>query len=171
MYGLILVEPEGGLQPVDKEFYVMQSEIYTNEPFGQDGQLTSSINNLFKQNPTYYVLNGSVHGLTEEYPLRAEVGETIRIFFGVAGPNFISSFHIIGEIFDNVYPQGSTSSIPMLDVQTTQVTPGSATIVELTLEVPGTYLLVDHALSRVELGLLGHLIVDGPDNPEIFNPE
>lgn len=171
MYGLILVEPEGGLPPVDREFYVMQGEIYTEQPFGQDGELTSSIVNLLDQSPTYYVLNGSVNGLTEEHPLRAEVGETVRIFFGVGGPNFTSSFHIIGEIFDNVYPQGSISSIPMMDVQTTQVPPGSAAIVEVTLEVPGTYLLVDHALSRVELGLLGHLVVEGPGNPEIFNPE
>lgn len=169
MYGLILVEPEGGLVPVDKEFYVMQGEIYTEEPFGQNGQLTSSISKLLAQNPTYFVLNGSMDGLTEVYPLHAEVGETVRIFFGVGGPNFISSFHVIGEIFDNVYPQGSISSIPMNDVQTIQVPPGSSTIVELSLEVPGTYLLVDHALSRLELGLLGYLIVEGPENPEIFS--
>ena len=160
MYGLILVEPEGGLAPVDKEFYVMQGEIYTEEPFGQKGELTPSISKLLAQTPTYFVFNGSMGGLTEAYPMRAQVGETVRIFFGVGGPNFISSFHIIGEIFDEVYPQGSLSSIPMNDVQTIQVPPGSSTMVELTLEVPGTYILVDHALSRVMLGSAGYLIVE-----------
>lgn len=160
MYGLILVEPEGGLTPVDKEFYVMQGEIYTEEPFGQKGELTPSISKLLAQTPTYFVFNGSMGGLTEAYPMHAQVGETVRIFFGVGGPNFISSFHVIGEIFDEVYPQGSLSSIPMNDVQTIQVPPGSSTIVELTLDVPGTYILVDHALSRVMLGGAGYLIVE-----------
>lgn len=160
MYGLILVEPEGGLTPVDREFYVMQGEIYTEEPFGQKGELTPSISKLLAQTPTYFVFNGSMGGLTEAYPMHAQVGETVRIFFGVGGPNFISSFHVIGEIFDEVYPQGSLSSIPMNDVQTIQVPPGSSTIVELTLDVPGTYILVDHALSRVMLGSAGYLIVE-----------
>ncbi|MDP1603429.1 MAG: multicopper oxidase domain-containing protein, partial [Legionella sp.] len=108
MYGLILVEPEGGLPPVDREFYVMQGELYTAQPFGTSGMLTDDIDKLLNENPEYFVFNGASMGLTsEEHMLRANVGETVRIFFGVGGPNFTSSFHVIGEIFDRVYDQAS----------------------------------------------------------------
>jgi len=101
--------------------------------------------------------------------MKAKVGETIRIFFGVGGPNATSSFHVIGEIFDRVYDQASITSPPATNVQTTVVPAGGATIVEFKLEVPGRYILVDHALSRLERGLAGFLIVEGPENPEVFH--
>ena len=170
MYGLILVEPEGGLPPVDREFYVMQGEIYTEEPFGSTGTLTESYDKLLDERPEYFVLNGHVGALTDHYPLKASVGETVRIFFGVGGPNFVSSFHVIGEIFDRVYLNGSVTSPPQTDVQTVTVPAGGATIVEFKLEVPGRYVLVDHSLSRVERGLAGWLDVDGEENPELFEP-
>jgi len=169
MYGLILVEPEEGLPPVDREFYVMQGEVYTNEAFGSTGLLTENIQALLDENPEYLVFNGAVGGLTEQKPLTANVGETVRIFFGVGGPNFTSSFHVIGEIFDRVYDQASLTSPPLTNVQTVSVPPGGATMVEFGLEVPGNYLLVDHALSRMQRGLSGYLIVEGPENPEIIN--
>ncbi len=169
MYGLILVEPEGGLPPVDREFYVMQGELYTAQPFGTSGNLTDDVDKLLDENPEYFVFNGAAMALTsEEHALRANVGETVRIFFGVGGPNFTSSFHVIGEIFDRVYDQASLTSDPLTDVQTTLVPPGGATMVEFKLEVPGRYILVDHALSRLERGLAGYLLVEGADNPEIF---
>ena len=93
----------------------------------------------------------------------------MRIFFGVGGPNLTSSFHVIGEIFDRVYDQASLTGAPLTDVQTTLVPPGGATMVEFDLEVPGNFILVDHALSRLQRGLAGYLIVEGPDAPEIFN--
>jgi len=168
MYGLILVEPEGGLPPVDREFYVMQGELYTEQPFGTSGEVFDSIDKLLDERPEYYIFNGAVGALTEQAPLTAEVGETIRIFFGVGGPNKTSSFHVIGEIFDKVWQLGSFTGEPLTDVQTVTVAPGGAVAVDITLEVPGTYALVDHALSRVERGLVGHLVVTGPENPEIF---
>ena len=121
MYGLILVEPEGGLAPVDHEFYVMQGEIYTEEPFGTPGLLTESYDKLLNEAPEYFVFNGHVASLTEHYPLKAKVGETVRIFFGVGGPNFTSSFHVIGEIFDRAYQLGSVTSPPITDVQSISV--------------------------------------------------
>jgi len=169
MYGLILVEPEGGLSPVDREFYVMQGEIYTKEAFGSTGLLTGDTQSLLNENPEYLVFNGAVGGLTEQKPLKANVGETVRIFFGVGGPNFTSSFHVIGEIFDRVYDQASLTSSALTNVQTTTVPPGGATMVEFGLEVPGRYILVDHALARLQRGLAGFLIVEGPENPEVFN--
>lgn len=168
MYGLILVEPDGGLPPVDREFYVMQGEIYTQGDFGQRGRQEFSVEKLLAEEPEYYVLNGAAGSLTQQHPLRAEVGDTVRIFFGVGGPNFTSSFHVIGEIFDRVYDQASLTAPPLTDVQTTTVAPGGATMVEFDVEVPGRYILVDHALSRLERGLAGFLLVEGADNPEVF---
>lgn len=169
MYGLILVEPENGLTPVDREFYVVQGEIYTEETFGTPGLLTQSYDKLIAERPEYFVFNGHVGALTEHYPLKAKVGETIRIFFGVGGPNYTSSFHVIGEIFDRAYQMGSLISPPMESVQSISVPPGSANIVEIKLQVPGRYVLVDHALSRAEKGLAGYLMVEGEPNLEIFN--
>ena len=172
MYGLILVEPEGGLPPVDREFYVMQGELYTAQPYGTAGHLDFSYEKMLDEHPEYFVFNGAAGALThEDYALRAEVGETVRIFFGVGGPNFTSSFHVIGEIFDRVYDQASITSPPLTDVQTTLVPPGGATMVEFETDVPGSFILVDHALSRLERGLAGYLIVEGEDNPDIFHSE
>jgi nitrite reductase (NO-forming) len=168
MYGMILVEPEEGLPKVDREFYVMQGEVYTAEDMGTQGQNTFSVEKLLDEDPEYFVLNGAVGGLTVEKPLTAKTGETVRIYFGVGGPNFTSSFHVIGEIFDRVYNQGSLTTAPLTDVQTTLVAPGGATMVEFGLEVPGRYILVDHALSRMERGLAGYLIVEGPDNHDVY---
>ena len=168
MYGLILVEPEGGLPKVDHEFYVMQGEIYTEQKYGMKGELTESYEKLINERPEYFVFNGAVGALAGTFPLKAKVGETVRIFFGVGGPNFTSSFHVIGEIFDRAYNLGSLTSAPLEDVQTISVPPGGAGVVEFKLQVPGKFVLVDHALSRVERGLAGILEVSGPPNPEIF---
>ncbi len=169
MYGLILVEPEGGLPKVDREFYVMQGEIYTTGQFGMPGMQMPDVNKLLNETPDYYVLNGTTTALTADHPLQARTGETVRIFFGVGGPNKTSSFHIIGEIFDKVYDWASLTSTPLTDVQTTVVPPGGATVVELALQVPGRYILVDHALSRLQRGLAGYLLVEGDPVPEIFS--
>jgi nitrite reductase (NO-forming) len=168
MYGLILVEPAAGLPKVDHEFYVMQGEIYTEQPFGTKGEATESYDKLMNERPEYYVFNGAVGALSSQKPLKAKVGETIRIYFGVGGPNATSSFHLIGEIFDKVYDLASLTGAPLTDVQTVTVPPGGAAAVDVTLQVPGKYLLVDHALSRIERGLVGVLQVEGPDNPEVF---
>ena len=168
MYGLILVEPAGGLPKVDHEFYVMQGEIYTEQPFGTKGEATESYDKLMNERPEYYVFNGAVGALSSQKPLKAKVGETIRIYFGVGGPNATSSFHMIGEIFDKVYDPASLTAAPLTDVQTVTVPPGGAAAVDITLQVPGKYLLVDHALSRIERGLVGVLQVEGPANPDVF---
>ncbi|MES1951130.1 nitrite reductase [Salinisphaera sp. S4-8] len=170
MYGMILVEPEGGLPPVDHEFYVMQGEIYTTQRYGQHGEQSFDVRKLLDEKPEYYVFNGAVGALTDKHPLTAKVGETVRIYFGVGGPNATSSFHVIGEMFDKAYAWGGTTSAPAEHIQTISVPPGGATIVDFELEVPGKYVLVDHALSRMERGLAGFLKVEGDDVPEIYNP-
>jgi nitrite reductase (NO-forming) len=168
MYGMILVEPVSGLPKVDHEFYVMQGELYTADSYGKSGLQEFSVDKLLDERPEYFTFNGAVGALTTEHPLHAKTGETVRIFFGVGGPNFTSSFHVIGTIFDRVYNAASLTSPPLTDVQTVTVPPGGATVVDLSLPVPGRYVLVDHALSRMERGLVGALIVDGPPAPEIY---
>jgi len=169
MYGLILVEPEDSLAPVDHEFYVMQGEIYTDIPYGQHGSAEFSVEKLLNEHPEYFVFNGSVGALTKLHPLHAKVGDTVRIFFGVGGPNFTSSFHVIGEIFDKVYALGGLTSPPLEGIQTVSVAPGGAVITEFKTKVPGNYTLVDHALARLERGLVGILSVEGSPNPGIYN--
>jgi nitrite reductase (NO-forming) len=169
MYGLILVEPEGGLPLVDREFYIMQGELYTAQPFGTQGDQEMDYEKLISERPEYFLFNGSVGALTKAHPLRARFGETVRIFFGVGGPNFTSSFHVIGEIFDRVYEGATLGAPPLSGVQTVSVPPGGATIVDFKIDRPGRYTLVDHALSRLERGLVGSLIVDGPMDDEIMH--
>ncbi len=169
MYGLILVEPEEGLPPVDREFYVMQGEVYTEAAFGQHGSQEFNVEKLLNERPEYFVFNGSVGALSKLHPLQAKVGETVRIFFGVGGPNFTSSFHVIGEMFDKVYNLGGVLSEPLKGIQTVTVPPGGAVITEFKLDVPGNYILVDHALSRLERGLVGILQVEGAPNREIYD--
>jgi len=167
MYGLILVEPEAGLPNVDREFYVMQGDLYTKGAHGTKGHQPFSTAKLAAEQPDYYVFNGSVGSLTKEHKMQAKVGETVRIYFGVGGPNKISSFHVIGEIFDKVYSQGATNA-PQENVQTTLVPAGGAAIVEFKLDYPGKYMLVDHALSRAGKGLVGVLEVSGKADPAVY---
>jgi nitrite reductase (NO-forming) len=167
MYGLILVEPKAGLPKVDKEFYVMQGDLYTNHAFGTKGHHEYSAERAGDELPTYYTFNGSVGALTKEHKMSAKVGETVRVFFGVGGPNKISSFHVIGEIFDRVYSEGATNAVKQ-NVQTTLVPAGGATIVEFKLQYPGKYLLVDHALSRAGKGGAGALEVSGPADGQVY---
>ena len=169
MYGLILVEPAEGLPEVDREFYVMQGEIYTDEAFGTKGELTENIDKLLAETPEYYVFNGAADALIKQ-PLTAEVGETVRVYFGVGGPNKTSSFHVIGEVFDRAYPLASITSPPMTDVQTITVPPGGAAVTDFKVDVPGRFVLVDHALSRMERGLKGLLVVEGAEVPELYRP-
>ena len=152
MYGLILVEPEGGLAPVDHEFYVMQGELYTASPRGERGLHEFSLDMLLRETPQFMMFNGALDALTKTHQMTVKAGDSVRIFFGVGGPNLISSFHVIGEIFDRVYDQGSLTSAPLTDVQTTLVPAGGATMVEFVADYPGKYTLVDHALSRAERG-------------------
>ena len=167
MYGLILVEPEQGLPKVDKEFYVMQGDLYTNHAFGTKGHHEYSPERAADELPTYFTFNGSVGALTKEHKMAAKAGETVRVYFGVGGPNKISSFHVIGEIFDKVYSEGATNTIKQ-NVQTTLVPAGGATIVDFKVQYPGKYLLVDHALSRAAKGGVGALEVSGPADDGVY---
>jgi nitrite reductase (NO-forming) len=174
MYGLIVVEPPQGLPTVDREFYVMQGDFYLEGNRGDKGHRAFSTEKMLAEQPEYVVFNGAVGALTGDNALKANVGETVRIFFGVGGPNVTSSFHVIGEIFDRVATEGGAYEDPgkwQTNVQTTGVPAGGATTVEFTVEVPGKYVLVDHSLGRAMKGAVGILMVDGPENPDVFQPQ
>ena len=168
MYGAILVEPPGGLPKVDREFYVVQGEWYTTGAFGEAGHQSFSNAKAMSEQPEYFTFNGHTGALTSLFPLKARVGETVRLFFGVGGPNVGSNFHLIGEIFDKVY-SGDPATYTANE-ETWYTPPGSASVFEFKLEVPGSYTLVDHAIYRVMKGAAGTLIVEGEHDDSIYSP-
>ncbi len=169
MYGLIFVEPKAGLAKVDREFYVMQGDFYTAGPNGQPGLQPFSMEKAIAERADYVVFNGSVGALAGDGALQAKAGDRVRLFFGVGGPNLTSSFHVIGEIFDRVAAEGNTN-IATENVQTTMVPAGGSAIVEFRVNVPGTYILVDHSLTRAfNKGALGQLKVTGDEVKVVYS--
>jgi nitrite reductase (NO-forming) len=168
MYGLILVEPKEGMPKVDREYYVMQGDFYTKGKFGKQGYQPFDMEKAIDERPTYVVFNGSTNSMTGENALKAKVGETVRLYVGNGGPNLVSSFHVIGEIFDKVYREGSSEF--NTNIQTTLVPAGGSAIVEYKVEVPSNLVLVDHSIFRTfNKGSLGLMKVEGPENKEIYS--
>jgi nitrite reductase (NO-forming) len=167
MYGLILVEPKEGLPKVDKEFYIMQGEFYSTGVLGRKGLQVFDARKMLDGRPEYVVFNGKTGALTDT--MQVEVGQKVRMYVGNGGVANTSSFHLVGEIFDTVYPEASMGGSLLKNVQTTNIPAGGATIVEFTVDYPGTYVLVDHALMRTDKGAWGKLIVTGKADPKIFN--
>ncbi len=169
MYGLILVEPAGGLPHVDHEYYVMQGEIYTAASKGKAGLQQFSDTKLMEEDPQYFVFNGSVDALTKTHALHARVGETVRVFFGDAGPNKAASLHVVGEIFTKEYQLGVLTSPPLTNVQTAIVPPGGAALLELKAVQPGQFNFMDHAMTRMMKGLTATLDVAGVQNATLMH--
>jgi nitrite reductase (NO-forming) len=168
MYGLILIEPPKGLPPVDKEYYVMQGDFYTAGKYREKGLQPFDMEKAIAENPTYVLFNGAEGSLTGDKALTASVGQTVRLYVGNGGPNLVSSFHVIGEIFDKVWFEGGTKF--QENVQTTLIPAGGAAIMEFHLEVPGSYVLVDHSIFRAfNKGALAILKADGPENKAIYS--
>jgi len=169
MYGFVLVEPEEGLPAVGKEIYVVQSEIYTNDD--QPGHKSFDMMRADKADPQYVVFNGAVGALSKDQAPIVRQDEAVRIYVGNAGPNLISSFHVIGQIFDKVYREGDLLSPPARSLQTTLIPAGGSAVVEFTPSVPGSFLLVDHAIFRLHHGAVGTINVHGQENAEIYEPK
>ncbi len=169
MYGMILVEPAKGLPHVDSEYYLMQGEFYTTAPKGKAGLQQFSPARLMQETPDYFVFNGAVDALSKQHPLHAKTGDTVRIFFGDAGPNATSSLHAVGEIFTQEYELGSLTSPPLNGIQTATVPPGGAAILELKASMPGQFALMDHAMARMAKGLMATMNVTGTANPIVMN--
>ena len=167
MYGMILVEPKQGLSKVDHEFYIMQGELYTKGRIGKKGFQKFNSRKMIDERPEYIVFNGRTGALVGEGQLNAKVGDKIRLFIGNAGVAKVSSFHVIGEIFDRVFPEASLST-PHKNVQTTLIPAGGASVVEFKVDYPGNYVLVDHALTRIDRGAWGILNVTGPKDDSLY---
>lgn len=170
MYGLIYVQPKKGELPkVDHEFYVMQGDFYTKGRYGEQGLQAFDMAKAIDERPDYVLFNGSVGALTGDNALKVRKGETVRIFFGNGGPNLSSSFHVIGEILDRVHVEGGTSMINH-NVQTTMVPSGGSVMAEFKCEVPGNYIMVDHALTRAfNKGAIGLIKVQGESEPSTYS--
>jgi nitrite reductase (NO-forming) len=167
MYGLILVEPQGGLPKVDREYYLMQGDFYTKGKYDAPGLQDFDETKALAENPDYVLFNGRVRSTTGPHALQAKVGETVRLYVGNGGPNLISSFHPIGQLFTKVYMEGGTEI--NTDVQTTLIPSGGATIVEMKMQVPEVINLVDHSIFRAfNKGAIAQIKVTGPENPSIF---
>lgn len=169
MYGAIPVEPAAGLQPVDREYYVMRGEFYTKGRTMAPGLQAFDPEKARDERPEYVVFNGRMGAPLGPGALTAKVGETVRLFVGNGRPNLVSSFHVIGEVFDRVYAEGGVGSETNRNVQTTVIPAGGVAIVEFKVDYPGRFLLVDHSLSRaMDNGALASLEVTGPARPEVF---
>ncbi|MEP7157323.1 MAG: copper-containing nitrite reductase [Betaproteobacteria bacterium] len=168
MYGLILVEPPGGMSKVDHEFYVMQGDFYTTGKYRAKGLQPFDMEKAIDERPTYVLFNGAEGSLTGDKALTARTNQNVRMFVGNGGPNLVSSFHVIGEIFDKVRFEGGSNV--QRNVQTTLIPAGGAAMVEFHTEVPGSYVLVDHSIFRAfNKGALAILKVDGPENKSIYS--
>ncbi len=167
MYGLILVEPKEGMPKVDRELYLMQSEFYAKP--GEAGKPhTLDMEKGAAEQPSHIVFNGSVGALTGDKAPQVKVGESVRLFVGNGGPNLTSSFHVIGEVFDNVYGEGG-SMVTQRNVQTTLIPAGGSAIVEFRAEKAGNLVVVDHAIFRAfNKGALGMIKVTGEDNKQVY---
>lgn len=168
MYGAILVDGLTRGPAVDREFYVGQHEYYLSDTPGAGGVSQLDSTKLLAEDPTYVVFNGATKALQGDDVLRANTGETVRLYVTNGGPNLISSFHVIGEIFDRAYQYGTLMSPPLQGIQTVLIPPGGAAIVDFGLDVPGDYKLVDHSIARVSKGGLGILHVTGDEDPGTF---
>ncbi|MEO5783396.1 MAG: copper-containing nitrite reductase [Ginsengibacter sp.] len=170
MYGLILVEPKGGLPKVDREYYIMQSEFYTKGAFNAKGLQEFDQEKAIKEQPDYVVFNGRVNAFAGVNALPAKAGETIRLFVGNGGPNLVSSFHIIGEIMDKVYVEGG--QMINTNVGTTLIPSGGTAIVDFKIDVPGTYNIVDHSIFRTfHKGCLAQIKATGKKDPNIIGKD
>ena len=167
MYGLILVEPKEGLPKVDKEFYIVQGDFYTKGKKGAQGLQPFDMDKAIAEQPEYVVFNGHVGSIAGDNALKAKAGETVRMYVGNGGPNLVSSFHVIGEIFDKVYVEAG--KLINENVQSTLIPAGGAAIIEFKADIPGSYTVVDHSIFRAfNKGALGQLKVEGAENPEIM---
>ena len=168
MYGLILVEPPKGLPKVDHEYYVMQGDFYTTGKYREKGNQPFDMEKAIEEKPTYVLFNGAEGALTGDKALRADVNQTVRLFVGNGGPNLVSSFHVIGAIFDKVRFEGGTNM--QTNVQTTLIPAGGAAIAEFRTRVPGSYVIVDHSIFRAfNKGALAILKVNGAEDKSIYS--
>lgn len=154
MYGMIIVEPEAGLPPVDNEFALVQSEWY----LGLQGEVTDLTKaSAAAPEPEFVVFNGVANQYADS-PIDVPVGETVRVFVLNAGPNVDSSFHVVGTIFHDVIKEGihlQEGNEGNWGSQAVDLSPAQGAIVEMRFDEAGLYPIVTHAFNFVGWGALG----------------
>jgi nitrite reductase (NO-forming) len=154
MYGAFIVDPATP-RPKAKEFVFVQSEFYLTGAKNRAGAFELDWNKMLGLAADNVVFNGRASQYAE-HPLEVEPRELIRLYVVNAGPNRISSFHVVGGIFSQVYQDGSTAS-PLKGVQTVNVPVGGGAIFETRLREPGDYPFVTHAFADATKGAVGVL--------------
>ncbi len=158
MFGAIIVDPKDAKvwPKADREYVLVQSEYYKNP---------GDVQAMFDRKYDGIMFNGGIFKyhpfVTGGGKLDAKPGERVRIYFVNAGPNEFSSFHPIGEIWDNVYESGNPAN-NLKGVQTYVVGPGSAATFDVVVESAGAYPLVTHSLTGALRGAIAVLLA-GPD--------
>ena len=168
MYGMMIVEPKGGLEPVDQEFAFVQSEWYLG-PQGEPASLTKASSGA--PAPDYVVFNGVANQYLDN-PIQIETGKTVRVFILDAGPSIDSSFHIVGTIFDRVIKEGielERGNAGNWGSQAVDLSPAQGAIVEFRMAEDGLYPIVTHAFNFVGRGALG-LFQAGDGDPRTSLP-
>jgi len=164
MYGMMIVEPKGGLEPVDQEYAFVQSEWYLG-PQGQPASLTKA--SAAAPAPDFVMFNGVANQYADT-PIEIPTGERIRAFLLNAGPSVDSSFHIVGTIFDRVVKEGVELRIDnpgRYGSQAVDLSPAQGAFVEFTMAEDGLYPIVTHAFNFVGRGALG-LFQAGDGDPK-----
>jgi nitrite reductase (NO-forming) len=152
MYGAIVVDPaDNSLPPADVSYVIVQSEWYTLQV--KENLMTGDFDKMLGVAPDLVVFNGKAFQY-KDHPLQAKAGQRVRLYFVDAGPNLTSSFHVIGEIFSEVYPGGDASQA-ISGVSTYLVAAGQGVVFDLVIEQPGEYVIVDHSMRSAFLGAFG----------------
>ena len=153
MYGALIVDPAKPLPPADESYVLVQSEWYTQQVKGT--LMEGDLGKMMMGAPDEVVFNG-VAFQYKDHPMPAKVGKRVRLYVVDAGPNLPSAFHVIGGIFETVYPDGSAEHA-LSGVSTYPLAPGEGAVFDIELAQPGKYPLVDHSMRDMEIGAVGLL--------------
>jgi nitrite reductase (NO-forming) len=165
MYGALIVDPATP-RPKAQEFVFVQSEFYMTTQPAPDGTRSLDWAKLLSLAPDHIVFNGRA-GQYASHPIDVRPSELLRLYLVNAGPNRISSFHVVGGIFERVFEDGSQAN-PLVGVQTVDVPVGGGSIFEVRLREPGDYPFVTHAFADATKGGMGVLraLAPGEDRSE-----
>jgi nitrite reductase (NO-forming) len=163
MYFAIIVDPKNGWgTQADKEFVLVQSEFYTMQ--NATGALIPDWNGAMAKQATHVVFNGRKFQYKDN-PLTVDVGDRVRLFVVNAGPTFRSDFHVVGAVFDRVYPDGNPKNA-LEGVQTQTIPAGGGAVFETVFEADasgeGLYPFVTHSFADAEKGAVGIIKVGMP---------
>jgi nitrite reductase (NO-forming) len=167
MYGAIVVDPAIPLPPVDRSYVLVQGEWYTRQV--ADKLMAGSYDKMIRMEPDEVVFNGIAFQY-RDHPLQAVAGKRVRLYVVNAGPSLWSAFHVIGAIFDKVYPDGDPAHA-LNGVSTYSIAPGAGAVFDLVMPEAGDYPFVDHSMAHAVKGAIGVFAVRSPDGSAAAKPQ